>query len=130
MGSSCRPNCLGHAPPHRPSEVIHDLELGLDPDAETRVGLHRLLEDLQRRVGLPWKAARLQNMLPFGLDDVHVRDGSHHVLVEEGLHLGHAGVDRGLEDHGPCTGKVLILLLVHVLALVQVLVLVHVLVLV
>ena len=129
MGSSCRPNCLGHAPPQR-SEAIHDLELGLDPDAEARVGLHRLLEDLQRRVGLPWKAARLQHMLPFGLDDVHVRGGRHHVLVEERLDLRHAGVERSLEDHGPCTGTVLILLLVHVLALVQVLVLVHVLVLV
>ena len=130
MGSSCRPNFLGHAPPQRSLEVIHNLELGLDPTAETHVGLHRLLEDLQWRVGLPWKAARLQNMLPFGLDDVHVRGGSHHVLVEERLHLRHAGVERSLEDHGPCTGTVLILLLVHVLALVQVLVLVHVLVLV
>ena len=124
------PNFLGHAPAQRSLQVIHHLELGLYPHAEPRVRLHGLLEHVHCRVRLPWQSAVAQHILPFDLDDVHVRDGSHHVLVEEGLHLRQASVDGGLEDHGPCTGTVLILLLVHVLALVQVLVLVHVLVLV
>ena len=117
-------------PAERSGHRVHRLELVLDAQAEASVDVHGALEGVQGRVRMSWQRPVLQDMAPFLLQAGQVIDRRGHVIVEESLDLDEAGVDGGLEGHGPCIGTVLILLLVHVLALVQVLVLVHVLVLV
>ena len=131
MASTCRPKLYWACPcptAERTGHRLHGLELVLDAQAEASVDVHGALEGVQGRVRMSWQRPVLQDMAPFLLQVGQAIDRSGHAIVEEGLDLDEAGVDGGLEDHGPCIGTVLILLLVHVLALVQVLVLVHVLV--